>query len=46
MFSYEAQDEYHIDLTHFGTSPGIVTPRDLKEKAIQKLEKRQCRTAR
>jgi hypothetical protein len=37
MFSYEAQDEYHIDLTHFGTSPGIVTPRDLKEKAIQKL---------
>jgi len=37
MFSYEAQDEYHIDLTHFGTSPGIVTHRDLKEKAIQKL---------
>jgi hypothetical protein len=37
MFSYEAQDEYHIDLTHFGTSQGIVTPRDLKEKAIQKL---------
>ena len=37
MFSYEAQDEYHIDLTHFGTSPGIVTLRDLKDKAIQKL---------
>jgi len=37
MFSYEALDEYSIDLTHFGTSPGIVALRDMKEKAIQDL---------
>lgn len=34
-----------LDLTHFGTSPGIVSAKDLKEKALQKMGDMQRDTA-
>jgi len=37
MLSFEHQDEYILDLTHFGSTPGIFLKEELREKAIIKL---------
>lgn len=37
MFSFEHQDEYVIDLQHFGSTPGIFSEQELKERALAKF---------
>ena len=37
MFSFEPKDEYVLDLTHFGSTPGIFQKNELREKALVKI---------
>jgi len=37
MLTFERLEEYVIDLQHFGSSPGIFSQQELRERALNKF---------